>query len=82
MELLDEFAELIDSNGEVTSISQKEFDPKGQYKSVITTVEEAGNGEASVFRTQVDKVRVEYYIVSMDVEESRVVGLKAVAIES
>ena len=66
----------------MSSLSEKEFDPKGQYKAVIDAVKKAGNGEVKVFRVHHSRTRGEYYVVSVDEKEGRVVGLKALGVES
>jgi hypothetical protein len=66
----------------VASISEKEFDPQGQYKKVIDAVKKAGDGKVRVFRVEHGSTRVEYYVVSVDEKEGRVVGLKALSVES
>lgn len=64
------------------SISQKQFDPQGQYKKVIDAVKKAGSGQLGFFQVELDGTRVEYFVVSVDQKEKRLVGMKAVAVES
>jgi len=45
-------------------------------------VKEAGGGEVKIFRVQHGKTRAEYYVVSFDSKSSKIVGLKAKAVES
>lgn len=45
-------------------------------------MKKAGNGKVEIFRVDVSGTRKEYYVVSVDKEEGRVVGLKALAVES
>ena len=78
----DEFRDLIGHKTEVSTLSVKEFDPKGHYQSVLQAVEKAGDGKASVYRVEYGSTRVEYYVVGFDREGKRVVGLKAKAVES
>jgi hypothetical protein len=66
----------------VSSISEKEFDPQGQYKKVVDAVKKAGDGTVKVFKVEHGATRVEYYVVSIDEKEGRVVGLKALSVES
>lgn len=73
---------MIGHKGEVSTIGAKEFDPRGEYKNVMGAVEEAGDGKARVYRVQMGKSRVEYWVVGLDKEEGRVVGLKVLAVES
>jgi tagatose-1,6-bisphosphate aldolase len=55
---------------------------ESQYKKVIDAVKEAGNGEVKVFKVEIDGTRSEYYVVGVDEKEGRVVGLKALSVES
>ncbi|KAL8638599.1 MAG: hypothetical protein Q9228_004260 [Teloschistes exilis] len=77
-----EFAELIGHDSEVSTMSTKEFDPRGQYRDVLQAVEEAGDGKSRIFRAIHGKTRFEYYVVGLDKEQGRVVGVKAQAVES
>ena len=69
-------------------MSVEEFDPKGQYKDVVSAVEKAGGGkgkgEVQVFRVEMGGARVEYWVVKVveEGEERRVVGVRAKAVES
>ena len=63
-------------------MSSHEFDPKGHYKELISAVEDAGDGKARIFRIEHGDTRSEIFVVSMDRDGQRVVGLKALAIES
>ncbi|KAF2668310.1 hypothetical protein BT63DRAFT_425634 [Microthyrium microscopicum] len=76
----DEFGKLVGET--VESIKQKDFDPRGQYKKVIDAVKKAGDGDVSFFRAELDSTRVQYLIVSLDSKNNKLVGLKALAIES
>ncbi|KAL8935531.1 MAG: hypothetical protein Q9211_004651 [Gyalolechia sp. 1 TL-2023] len=78
----DELADLVGHDSEVSTMSTKEFDPRGLYKDVLQTVEKAGDGQSRIFRIGYGKTRVEYYVIGLDREKGRVVGLKAKAIES
>ncbi|KAF1358954.1 hypothetical protein EJ07DRAFT_122079 [Lizonia empirigonia] len=53
-----------------------------QYKTVIDAVKKAGNGEAKIFRVELESTRAEYYVVSVDKEGGKLVGLKALSVES
>ena len=79
---IDEFKDLIGHKAEVSTLSIQEFDPKGQYKSVLQVVEKAGDGKARVYRVEHGSTRMEYYVVGFDREGKRVVGLKAKAVET
>ncbi|KAI4177368.1 MAG: hypothetical protein LQ343_000348 [Gyalolechia ehrenbergii] len=77
-----ELADLIGHDSEVSSMSTKEFDPRGQYKDVLQAVEKAGDGKSRIFRIGHGQTRIEYYVIGLDKEKRRVVGLKAKAVES
>ena len=78
----DEFGKLIGHKGEVSAISTKDFNPKGQYNEVVQAVEKAGDGKSRIFKIEHGKTRTEYWIVGLDKEGKKVVGLKAMAVES
>lgn len=78
----DEFADLISSKSEVSTLSSKDFDPQGQYKDVLEAVEKAGDGKTRIYRVETGKARAEYYVVGFDEKGERVVGLKAKSVES
>lgn len=65
---------------EVEEVKGKGFET--QYKSVIDAVKKAGDGEVKVFRVELEGTRAEYYVVSVDREGKKVVGLKALSVES
>lgn len=64
------------------AVAEKDFDPRGQYKSVVEAVRQAGHGQVRVFRVEHGRTRAEYYVVSVDEQEGRLVGLKALSVES
>ena len=45
-------------------------------------MKKAGNGEVKVFRVELEGTRAEYYVVSVDKNGGKVVGLKALSVES
>ena len=58
-----------------------EWDPQGQYKDVVEATREATKGsDVRVYRIRRGGVRVEYWVVG--VESGKLVGVKALAIES
>lgn len=65
---------------EVEEVKGKGFET--QYKTVIDAVKKAGDGEVKVFRVELEGTRAEYYVVSVDREGKKVVGLKALSVES
>ncbi|MCJ1362933.1 hypothetical protein MMC16_002039 [Acarospora aff. strigata] len=77
-----EFKDLIDHKADVSTMSVTDFDPRGNYKEAIDAVKGAGEGEIRIFRVHHGKTRAEYYIVCVDSKGSRLVGLKAKAVES
>lgn len=58
------------------------FDPRGEYLEVMESVKEAGNGEAEIFRVELKGARVGYWILSVDEEYKRVVGVRVGSVES
>ena len=78
----DEFRDLIDHKADVSTLSPEEFDPRGNYKEVMDAVQQAGEGEVRIFRVHHDKTRAEYYVVSVDAKGSKIIGLRAKAVES
>ncbi|KAI4612761.1 uncharacterized protein J4E87_010161 [Alternaria ethzedia] len=55
---------------------------ESQYKKIIDAVKAAGNGTVNVYRVELSGTRAEYYVVGVDKAEGRIVGLKALAVES
>ncbi|KAI4125945.1 MAG: hypothetical protein LQ338_004001 [Usnochroma carphineum] len=78
----DEFAELIGHDSEVSTMNTVKFDPRGRYKEVLQAVEKAGDGKSRIYRVVHGKTRLEYYVVGLEKENKRVVGLRAKAVES
>lgn len=83
----DEFKTLIDHpSADVDKMDMKDFDPKGQYSDVVDTVVGVvagnGGGQRQCYRVHHGNTRVEYYLVALDVQHSRLVGVKAKAVES
>lgn len=78
----------------IEELSFKDFDPRSQYRDVIEKVKQAGEDGrgkrgvdldnsgpgAKVFRVEIQRARVEYYIVA--VGERSLVGVVAKAVES
>lgn len=64
----------------------EESTPKGfekQYSKVLDAVKgAAGDGGVKVFRVEIDGTRSEYWVVGVDAKKGRVVGLKALSVES
>ncbi|OAP55508.1 hypothetical protein AYL99_10481 [Fonsecaea erecta] len=81
----DEFANCLKSGGGgavVEELSPRDFDPRGQYGEVIQRVEQAGKGKAGVkvYRVELGKTRVEYYILTLG--DRMLVGVVTKAVES
>lgn len=77
----DSFKKLLGHGDEVEELQIKEFDPRGQYKGVLEAVRKAiGGREVKVFRAGYGRTRAEYYVVG--VEDGKLVGLKAKAVET
>ncbi len=59
-----------------------EWDPDGQYKKVIDAVTQASKGnDVRVYRVTSKGARVEYWVVTTT-DDGRLVGLKALSVES
>ncbi len=78
--MLGDLKKLLGGDKDVEEVSQKSFD--SQYKQVVDAVKQAGNGKVKVFKVDLDHTRAEYYVVSVDEKEGKVVGLKAMSVES
>jgi len=85
----DEFAKLIQhpdpSSAEVTIQTISDWDPHGQYKSVVDATRAASTGsDVMVYRVGLGGVRVEYWLVGHEGKgkNGRLVGVKALAVES
>ena len=73
------------SSGDVEELSVKEFDPRGEYKSVIEAVGQAGKkgkGDVKVYRVEGKGSRVEYYVVTVAEDGGKLVGVTTMAVES
>ena len=64
----------------VEEVTEKGFET--QYKKVVDAVKKAGDGEVKVFRVELEGTRAEYYVVSVGKERGKIVGLKALSVES
>ncbi|KAF2762085.1 hypothetical protein EJ05DRAFT_196368 [Pseudovirgaria hyperparasitica] len=79
----DGLAQLIGHKDGVEGLSRQDFDPRGRYEGVFEAVREAAGGqEVRVYRVRLGGTRVEYYVVGVDGGNGRLVGLKALAVES
>lgn len=89
MKCTEEIAKLVDhwdpTSAEVEILDPTDWDTNGQYKDIIDAVTKAGKGnDVRVYRIVKDKSRVEYFVVTRlgDGKSARLVGVKALAIES
>jgi hypothetical protein len=85
-----------DLSSSIETLTPSTFDPKNQYSAALRAVRAAvaqtfGGGEpgidesdveVKVYRVEVGKSRVEYYILGLDAEGGTIVGLRAKAIET
>jgi hypothetical protein len=78
--ITDDLKKLLGGDKDVEDVKEKGF--ASQYKKVIDAVKEAGNGEVKTFKVQIDSTRAEVYVVSVNEKEGKVVGLKALSVES
>lgn len=76
---IEDLAKLLGGN-KVEEVKGTGFE--SQYKGVIDAVKLATNGTVKVFRVELEGTRAEYYVVGVDEKGGRIVGLKALAIES
>ena len=64
-------------------MTAEKWDGNGQYKEVVDTVKEAANGgEVKVYAVPRTQVKVEYWVVGVDAEGKKIVGVKALAVET
>ncbi|QPH06000.1 hypothetical protein C2857_004172 [Epichloe festucae Fl1] len=80
-----EFAKLIEhwhaESADISIMDPVEWDSQGQYTQVIEAVREATKGnDVRVYRVVRDETRCEYWVVSR--EQGRIVGVKALGVES
>jgi predicted aspartyl protease len=78
--ITDDLKKLLGGDKDVEEVKEKGF--ASQYKKVFDAVQQAGNGEVKVFKVQIDGTRAEFYVVSVDKKEGKIVGLKALSVES
>lgn len=85
----EELAKLVDhwepSKAEVEIMDPVDWDRNGQYKEIIDAVSKAGKGnDVRVYRITKDASRVEYFVITRqgDGKDARLVGVKALSIES
>jgi len=76
----DDLKKLLGGGSDVEEIKASKLE--SQYKKVFDAVREAGSGGVKVFRVELSGTRSEYFVLAVDEKEGRVVGLKALAVES
>ncbi|EGR52225.1 uncharacterized protein TRIREDRAFT_1777 [Trichoderma reesei QM6a] len=82
-----EFAKLIHhwdaENAQIDIMDPVDWDSEGQYANLIDAVREATKGnDVRVYRVARDLTRAEYFVISRDDEGGRIVGVKALGVES
>ncbi|KAL6867931.1 hypothetical protein J3F83DRAFT_738557 [Trichoderma novae-zelandiae] len=82
-----EFAKLIHhwdaDNAQIDIMDPVDWDSEGQYANIIDAVREATRGnDVRVYRVARDLTRAEYWLISRDDEGGRIVGVKALGVES
>ncbi|KAL7937438.1 hypothetical protein V8C35DRAFT_292523 [Trichoderma chlorosporum] len=82
-----EFAKLINhwdaENAQIDIMDPVDWDSQGEYGNVLDAVREATRGnDVRVYRVARDLTRAEYWVISRDDEGGRIVGVKALGIES
>ena len=85
MPAVETFAKLINlpspKQGDIEILDPLDWDTRGQYRDVIDAVRQASRGnDVRVYKVVRDRTRVEYWVVTS--EEGKVVGVKALAVES
>ncbi|CAG7937592.1 unnamed protein product [Penicillium salamii] len=81
----DQLSSLIapDSNLSISTLSPSSFDPRNQYTAALDAVREAADGsEVKIYRVELTSTKIEYWVLGLHKAESRVVGLRAKAVES
>ncbi|RAH59862.1 hypothetical protein BO85DRAFT_447727 [Aspergillus piperis CBS 112811] len=75
-----------DLSNSIETLTFSTFDPKNQYSGVVRAVRAAVGDEegaaVKVYRVEVARSRVEYFVLALDGTEGLVVGLRAKAIET
>jgi hypothetical protein len=79
-DIKDGLKKLLGGDKDVEEVKEKGL--ASQYKKVFDAVEQAGSGEVKVFKVQIDGTRAEFYVVSVNEKEGKIVGLKALSVES
>ncbi|KAL7795208.1 hypothetical protein V8C37DRAFT_374846 [Trichoderma ceciliae] len=82
-----DFAKLIRhwdaENAQIDIMDPLDWDSQGQYTNIIDAVREATRGnDVRVYRVARDLTRAEYWVISRDDEDDRIVGVKALGVES
>lgn len=81
----EEFAQVIKEGNRMEELGMEDFDPRSEYKDVVEAVREAAGGQSQVkcFRAEGGKsTQVFYYAVALESAAGRLVGVRAVSVES
>lgn len=81
------FAALIDHptplSANITTMKVEEWNKTGEYTKVVDAVKGAAGGEdLKVYVVPRTEVETEYWVVAVDKKERRLVGVKALGVES
>lgn len=91
MPSVEEFAGLVGvengDGGGVEELEVGDFDPRGDYGEVVDAVTKAaGRGKVSCFRVEGEgsgrRTEVRYYVIGLNGNEGRLVGVRALSVES
>lgn len=87
MEVIESFAALIDHptplSAGITTMSVKDWNKTGEYTKVVDAIMQAAGGEeVKVYVVPRTEVKTEYWVVAVDKKENRLVGVKALGVES
>ncbi|KAI9891947.1 MAG: hypothetical protein M1814_002141 [Vezdaea aestivalis] len=72
----------VDNDSDPEEVDLEQWNGKGHYDKVVKAVEAETEGQVKVFRVSLGGVRAEYFVVGLDSKRGRIVGLKALAVES
>lgn len=81
------FAALIDHptplSANITTMDVENWNKTGEYAKVVDAVKQAAGGEGpKVYVVPRTEVKAEYWVVAVDKKEKRLVGVKAMGVES
>lgn len=67
---------------EIRQLEPDQWDIRGNYKDIVDAVATASGNAVRVYRVEGSGSRVEYFVVGLDTNERKVVGVKVLSIES